>query len=278
MAVRVLVVDDMADVRTMVGRVLTGAGFLVDQAATLAQARAAGLPGYDALVIDARLGDDRGTDLIALLAADDPRAAARCVLMTGGPARQVPPGVTVLIKPFDQAALVDAVRAAAAGSWRAAEIIGRARGYDYGTMAGFVHDGPAQEISAAILALSLIRRSLPAAAHGRIDEVEGLLASAARSLREFTGDRIACLAGQVPLADALARQTRHLLAAPLEVQVTGDAGGTRPGETAAICAAAELLLEVVASRRRAPGRGAGRRRRRRPRARHSRGRRGRAAR
>jgi hypothetical protein len=40
--------------------------------------------GYDALLVDAHLGRERGTALIQALVAEDPAAARRCLQITGG--------------------------------------------------------------------------------------------------------------------------------------------------------------------------------------------------
>jgi CheY-like chemotaxis protein len=110
---RLLLVDDVAEMRELIRRTLTDGGYQVDVAATLAQARAMGPPGYDAVVVDARLGQENGTDLVNEMISEDPAAAGRCLLITGGAAAALPPGVRFLLKPFRPGELLDAVRALA---------------------------------------------------------------------------------------------------------------------------------------------------------------------
>jgi len=107
---RVLVVDDTDGIRVLISRALAGNGYQVDVASSLAQARALDPARYDVLLVDAHLGAERGTDLVAELVADDPAAAGRCLVITGGGSRGIPDGVAVLPKPFRPGDLVSAVR------------------------------------------------------------------------------------------------------------------------------------------------------------------------
>ena len=108
---RVLVVDDTDEIRVLIRRALAGHGYQVDAAASLAQASALDPAGYDAVLVDAHLGAELGTDLIDALVAQDPAAAGRCLLITGGSSGVVPHDVAILAKPFRPADLLDAVRA-----------------------------------------------------------------------------------------------------------------------------------------------------------------------
>jgi CheY-like chemotaxis protein len=108
---RVLVVDDTDEVRMLIRRALAAHGYQVDAAASLAQASALDPAGYDVVLVDAHLGAELGTDLIAEMVARDPAAAGRCLVITGGSTAIVPTGVACLPKPFRPADLLDAVRA-----------------------------------------------------------------------------------------------------------------------------------------------------------------------
>jgi DNA-binding NarL/FixJ family response regulator len=108
---RVLVVDDTDEVRSMIRRALAAHGYQVDDAASLTQATALDPAGYDVILVDANLGAEKGVDLIDTLVAQDPAAARRCLVITGGGAGLVPQGVGVLAKPFRPADLLSAVRA-----------------------------------------------------------------------------------------------------------------------------------------------------------------------
>jgi CheY-like chemotaxis protein len=107
---RVLVVDDVAEMRTLIRRVLSADGYQVDVAATLAEARSLDPGGYSAVLVDAHLGSEHGIDLIEELRSADPAAARRCLVITGGPADAGPAGLAFLAKPFRAADLLDAVR------------------------------------------------------------------------------------------------------------------------------------------------------------------------
>jgi CheY-like chemotaxis protein len=108
---RVLVVDDTDEIRALIRRALAGGGYQVDVASSLAQARALDPARYDLLLVDAHLGAELGTDLIDELVADDPAAAGRCLVITGGATRVIPQGVAFLPKPFRPDDLISAVRA-----------------------------------------------------------------------------------------------------------------------------------------------------------------------
>ncbi len=111
-----LVVDDAAGMQALISRALTAHGYQVDVASSLADARTLGPGGYDSLVVDAHLGQDRGTDLVTELISADPAAAARCLVITGGAAGPLPDGVSVLVKPFHPAELLTAVEALRPGA------------------------------------------------------------------------------------------------------------------------------------------------------------------
>jgi len=108
---RILVVDDTDEVRMLIRRALAAHDYQVDMAGSLAQANALDPAGYDAVLVDAHLGAEQGSDLIGAMLAADPAAAARCLVITGGTAGQLPPGVACLPKPFRPADLLGAVQA-----------------------------------------------------------------------------------------------------------------------------------------------------------------------
>jgi CheY-like chemotaxis protein len=108
---RVLVVDDTDEVRMLIRRALAAHGYRVDVAASLAEASALDPSGYEVVLVDAHLGAELGTDLIEAMLAQDPAAAGRCLMITGGSTAIVPSGVACLPKPFRPADLLHAVRA-----------------------------------------------------------------------------------------------------------------------------------------------------------------------
>jgi CheY-like chemotaxis protein len=110
-AVRVLVVDDADATRRAVRRVLSSSGYEVDIAGTLAEARGMHPGRYEVVLVDARLGGERGLDLVDELRSQDPAATGRCLLMTGGAIGVLPDGLAYLAKPFQPGQLIEAVRA-----------------------------------------------------------------------------------------------------------------------------------------------------------------------
>lgn len=107
---RVLVVDDLDQMRTLIRRLLTTHGYRVDVASTLGEARSMDPGSYDAVIVDANLGAERGTDLIETLLVEDPIAARRCLVITGGSSHTLPASVPHLAKPFLPGQLLAAVR------------------------------------------------------------------------------------------------------------------------------------------------------------------------
>ena len=107
---RVLVIDDVDEVRTLIRRILSERGYEVDVAATLAEARGMHPHKYDVVLVDAHLGAERGIDLIDELRSRDPAAAERCLVMTGGTIDVLPDSVASLAKPFHPGELLDAIR------------------------------------------------------------------------------------------------------------------------------------------------------------------------
>lgn len=106
---RVVVIDDFAEMRSLISEALGTHGYQVDVAATADQARRLDLGGYDAVLVDASLGPDRGLDLIDAMLTKDPEAGRRCLVMTGGSAGPIPDGIAVLAKPFELPELLAAV-------------------------------------------------------------------------------------------------------------------------------------------------------------------------
>ncbi|CAI7981192.1 MULTISPECIES: response regulator [Parafrankia] len=106
---RALVVDDQEMIRLLAARVLCDGGWSVETAGGVAEALALRPLGFDALVIDTRLGAERGTELLAALRLDDPLVPRRCLILSGASTDPAPDDVAVLLKPFRADDLLDAV-------------------------------------------------------------------------------------------------------------------------------------------------------------------------
>ncbi len=282
MAVRVLVVDDADAMRRAVRRVLTDSGYEVDVAGTLAEARGMHPGNYAAVLVDARLGNERGMDLVEELCAQDPAATGRCLLMTGGAIGMIPEGLAYLAKPFEPGELIKAVRALhqphtvpAPGRWPEAapdsgapspaaapgasqpaagtsrggkllELTRRLRDRERDEQADFLHDGPLQELAAATLDLHMMRQSAPAATAQSIDTVLQRLDIAARSLRWLVQGTGALRVPETRLAVCLQQRTAWLLARPITVSTGPWPVGAEAIDALAITDVVELMLLAMA--------------------------------
>ncbi|HZC64829.1 MAG TPA: response regulator [Streptosporangiaceae bacterium] len=295
---RVLVVDDTEAIRTIIRRVLTGAGYHVDVAASAPEAREMDPAGYDALLVDAHLGRERGTALIQALVAEDPAAARRCLLITGGKPDLVPAGVVCLTKPFRPDELITAVGAlhpadsaarpegprssqppgrqppgrqppaaqppaapargaqppggqppgAPAGRpavWPLLGLLQRLRAGERAAMADFIHDGPIQDLTAALLSVQALTRAPPGGLAPHVAELGHHLDAAAGSVRQIADDSALPLQVEAELCGLVQRRTAWLPFSPVtaEFQGTSAAPGTEAPVLAEIL---ELALFALA--------------------------------
>ena len=300
---RVLVVDDLEQVRSLIRRALSMYGYGVDVAATVAEARGMDPARYDAVVIDAQLGSERGTDLVEAMRAEDPAAAGRCLVITGGSLGALPDGVAFLTKPFRPDQLLDAVWAlrrqgaavppwrpscapdigespltapdtpgpptaapsalipaqapgleapgAAAGTgWPLLGITRELRGRERDELAAFLHDGPIQELTAAILGLRTMRAARSGAPSDRFDAVLERLDAAAGGLRWLMDVYLPLPEPEGGLATAL-QQRMAWLDAPVAVDAAELAAGLGPAAVADVADVAELMLAAMVPSERA---------------------------
>lgn len=273
---RVLVVDDTAEMRTQICRALTACGYEVDVASTLAAAREMDPGGYDAVLVDAHLGPERGLDLVEALLSEDPAAAGRCLVMTGGAAGPLPDGVACLTKPFPLSELIDALRALhhldavpvpgrqadipsgpgahspgvvspdgdkpAAGepqTWQLLGLTRRLRAHERRELIDFLHDGPIQELTALTLELEMMARSAPPGPAERSDAMLRRLHAATGSLRWLMEGAWPFLVHETQLTSSLLQRTAWLLAAPVTVDTSQQVGAI---EVPVIVDVVELML------------------------------------
>ena len=279
MAQRVLVVDDLDEMRVLIRRALSAEGYEVDVAATLAEARAMDLGKYDAVLVDAHLGSGRGIELIETLRSQYPATARRCLMITGGAVDVLPEGVPILAKPFQLSDLLAAVRALqqpgsvterdetadacagpgtqlpapvpparyrpAAGEHQVRQLLGivrRLRARERRGLIDFLHDGPIQELTAASLELQMMLRSGPPRPAPHADSVLRQVDAASGSLRWLVDELWPFLPSETELTEAILHRTAWLLAAPATVDV--GAGQARPGaiEVPLVADVVELML------------------------------------
>ena len=153
--------------------------------------------GCDAVLVDAHLGPEGGLDLIEALLSEDPAAAGRCLVMTGGAAGPLPDGVACLTKPFQLSELIDALRehhpdtvpapagrqtspprpgahssgvvspggdqptAAEPQTWQLQGLTRRLRALVRRELVDLLPGGPIQELTALTLELQMMSRSAP---------------------------------------------------------------------------------------------------------------------
>jgi CheY-like chemotaxis protein len=307
---RVLVVDDMEALRAIIRRVLTDSGYRVDAAASIPEARAMDPRGYDAVVVDAYLGEERGAVLIDALRAEDPAAAGRCLMITGRGAGVIPPGVAYLIKPFSPDDLLTAVRAlvqpgsagrpgnppaggppaggpagggpsaggrAAGGraagvvapdrrrpgpgpqaaavtaspaapqtaAWPLLGLVRELRAAQGDAVAGLMHDGPVQELTAALLGLQTLARRAPDDLAPRFGQLLDQLKVAARSIPQVADEGVPLIAPEDGLPAAVRQRTAWLPFSSVRTDV--QPAQVIPGpEVPALVDVIELALFVLA--------------------------------
>ena len=254
MAQRVLVVDDLDEMRVLIRRALSADGYEVDVAATLAEAQSMDLAGYDAVLVDAHLGSGRGIDLIETLRSQDPAAAGRCMVITGGATDMIPEGVPVLAKPFRVSDLLAAVRALqqpaavtkpgeaanfcadldiqrpapvpqaryqpTVGDPQVRELLGtvrRLRERERRGLIDFLHEGPIQELTAASLELQMMQRAPSPGPAPRVDFLLQQVDAASGALRWLVDELWPFLPCETNLTGAIHQRTAWLLAAPAAV-------------------------------------------------------------
>jgi CheY-like chemotaxis protein len=279
MARRVLVIDDLLEMHVLIRRALSTHGYEVDGATTLAEALRMNPTGYDAVLVDARLGGESGADLIEMLRSQDPAGARRCVIMTGGPTDMLPAGVTLLTKPFQLSDLLDAIvkvqRTATgpgpgameqggaghdrpgaprlgpppAGSLRPARVPGLLRlirllrVQERRELADYLHDGPIQDLTAASLELQLMRRS--ASGSSALRAVQAQVDAGSAALRWLVDGPWPLGAGEAPAADIIRRRTAWLLDAPPEVTTDLPEPGPDRADPDLIADVIELALLAI---------------------------------
>jgi CheY-like chemotaxis protein len=274
-SVRVLVVDDAADIRAVTRRVLTSRGYHVDVAGTLAEARVMAPTGYDAVIIDMHLGSERGSTLVEELTAADPGFASRCLMMSGS-GDGIPSGVATLAKPFLADQLLGAVGALHETRPKEAECAGADRGLgapspspslatkrqpetgtgpaqalldmvallrerERGAFADALHDRPVQDLGAAVLGLYEIRQEVPAGQRELLDLVTTQVNAAAQALRGLMGQYSAAWLEEPP-EETIRKRTGWLLAAPPAVDIHPSAGGMSQETAGFVASVAELVL------------------------------------
>jgi CheY-like chemotaxis protein len=288
MARRVLVIDDLPEMHVLIRRTLSTQGYEVDGAATLAEALRMNPAGYDAVLVDARLGGESGADLIETLRSQDPAGARRCVLMTGGPTDILPAGVTLLAKPFQISDLLDAIvkvqRTAAASGLGAAEqgapghsrpevarpgtpgagtpgpgthaagtpcparvpdllrLIRLLRVQERRELAGYLHGGPIQGLTAASLELQLMRQSAEGSALG---VVQAQVDAGSAALRWLVDGPWPVGGAGGPAADVIRQRTAWLLARAPEVTADLPESGPDRADPELIADVVELTLLAI---------------------------------
>jgi DNA-binding response OmpR family regulator len=276
---RVLVVDDLDEMRVLISRALSADGYEVDVAATLAEAQGLDPAWYDAVLVDARLGSGRGIELIETLRSQDPAAARRCLVITGGATGTLPEGVPVLAKPFQLSDLLAAVRALqqpvavtkpgepaavsadpdiqlpalvpqarhqpAVGDPQVRQllsIVRRLRERERRGLIDFLHEGPIQELTAASLELQMMQRSASPSPALRVDFLQRQVDAASGSLRWLVDELWPFLPCETDLTEAIHQRTAWLLAAPATVDDDIRPAGPGAIEVPLIADVVELML------------------------------------
>lgn len=98
---RVLLLDDEENVRLSLAMLLEDEGYEVVEAASVPDARAvlAAPAGFDVVILDRRVGPDKGTDLIPEIRRVAPAAAI--IVLSGSTNAEEAPGADVVIDKLD---------------------------------------------------------------------------------------------------------------------------------------------------------------------------------
>ncbi len=118
----------------------------------------------------------------------------------------------------------------------------RLRARERGYLAGFLHDGPIQELAAATLELGETRRAMRTQQSDELGVVAQQVGAAGRSLRYLQDELWSFTQPAFGLATALERRTAWLLAAPLAVDVGEGAAGLLEAEIQVVADVVELIL------------------------------------
>jgi DNA-binding NtrC family response regulator len=106
---RVLIVEDNDDIRGYLQTALGGSGYPTNAVASLSEAREVlEVEDFDVIVVDARLPDGRGLDLVAEASARGKKA----IIISGHPPSMRAmdyTGITYLMKPFELPDLLAAI-------------------------------------------------------------------------------------------------------------------------------------------------------------------------
>jgi CheY-like chemotaxis protein len=260
-------------------RVLTGSGYEVDVAASAREARALDPARYDVLLVDADLGDELGTVLIEELRAREPGVVQRCLLVTGGQAGQAPAGVGFLGKPFRPADLLSAIEAMrlpprdgrstagnGAGSTAAAaasaeplgcgqvlppstvQLLATIRGLraaERSAVADFLHEGPAQELTAIALNVEILSRLVPDSLGPQVESLRRQVDAVAQPIRRLLDDAGPGTRAGATLDAEVRRRTAWLPFSPVTVHHLGDQPAAGP-DTAMTADLVELALYALA--------------------------------
>jgi hypothetical protein len=130
------------------------------------------------------------------------------------------------------------------------DLVRRLRGRERGTLAGWLHDGPIQDLAAVPLLLAEARRAMGASPDGAtgaspddaLDVVARQVTEAGRLLRGLQNDLWPFPPPPSGLAQALNRRTAWLLTAPLAVDAGEGTAGLLEAEIVLLADLVELLL------------------------------------
>ena len=122
------------------------------------------------------------------------------------------------------------------------DVMRRLRARERGYLAGWLHDGPMQELAAAPLLLAEARRATGASQSDELGLVAQQVDAAGRSLRCLQDELWPFPSSASGLATALRRRTAWLLDTPLAVDAGAGAAGLLEAEIQVVADVVELIL------------------------------------
>jgi hypothetical protein len=149
-------------------------------------------------------------------------------------------------RPARGTAVRDGADAEGAAPRRLLDIMRQLRARERRYLAGLLHDGPVQELAAAVLELGLARRATGTSQHDELGVIIQQVDAAGRSLRNLQDELWPFPRSDSGLVTALQRRTAWLLGTPLAVHVGEGAAGLPAAQITVVADVVELILAGLA--------------------------------
>ncbi len=129
--------------------------------------------------------------------------------------------------------------------WQLLRLLHGLRARDRDNLADLLHDGPVQDLTAAVLSLQMMRGAAPGGDAGQLDAVREQLDATSGVLRWLMDARLPLPPPGTRLAAALRQQTAWLATTPVTVDIGGLPDTSDAATVAALADVAELVLAAL---------------------------------